>query len=79
MAASQLADEPIMSDAAAISQFTQSHLADAVHTKVAVKAKEVAQQQGDAVLSLLQTAAELTPCNTGDCGKGTGGKLDVIA
>ncbi|MEX2213859.1 MAG: hypothetical protein WD768_07015 [Phycisphaeraceae bacterium] len=65
-----------MTDAAAISQYTQSHVAADISMKVAVKAREVAQQEGAAVLSLLETAAELSQGRSIEPGKG--GRLDVV-
>lgn len=65
-----------MTDAAAISQFSQARLAADVNIKLAVKVKDVAQQQGAAVLSLLESAATLSQSMTLESGKGQ--QLDVI-
>jgi len=66
-----------MTDIASISQLTQANVAAEVGMKVAVKAKEVAKQQGAAVVSLLESAAELSWSLAIDAG--TGGRLDVTA
>ena len=65
-----------MVNAASISSYTQANLAADVSMKVAVKAKHVSEQQGEAVLSLLETAKNLSQSMMGESGKG--GRLDVI-
>ena len=65
-----------MTDAATISQYTQANLAADVSMKVAVKARDVARQQGASVLSLLETAANLSKSMAVEPGKG--GQLDVV-
>jgi hypothetical protein len=64
-----------MSDVASISQFAQANVAAEVSMKVAVKARDVAKQQGAAVMSLLEGAAELSKSIAIVTGKG--GHLDV--
>lgn len=68
-------DKDDMTDAAAISQFSQARLAADVNIKLAVKVKDVAEQQGAAVLSLLESAATLSQSMTHESGKGQ--QLDV--
>lgn len=64
-----------MTDAAAISQFSQAQLATDVNMKVAVKAKQITEQQGAAVLSLLESAAQVAQSSAVAAGKGA--HLDV--
>ncbi len=68
-------DKGDMTDAAAISSFSQARLAADVNIKVAAKAKSVAEQQGAAVLSLLESAATLSQSLAIEPGKGQ--RLDV--
>ena len=49
-----------MPDVTSISQFAQSQIAAEASVKVAVKAKDVVKQQGEAAISLLESAAELS-------------------
>ena len=65
-----------MSDAAAISQYTRANLTADVSMKVAVKTKDIAKQQGAAVLSLLDTAAKLSKTLAHDPAKGN--LLDTV-
>ena len=64
-----------MSDVAAVNQLHQAHLASQVAMKVAVKAKDVTEQQGAAMVSLLEAAAELSQTLAAETGKGM--HLDV--
>ena len=65
-----------MSDVASISQFKQANLAAEIGIRVAVKAKNVAEEQGAAILSLLESAGDLSQSLAAEPGKGN--RLDVI-
>jgi hypothetical protein len=65
-----------MSDVASISNLVQTNVAHEVSMRVAVKAKDVAKQQGAAAVSLLESAAELSQNLSKAIGKGM--KLDVV-
>ena len=64
-----------MTDVASISQLAQSQVAAEASMKVAVKAQNLAKQQGAAAVSLLESAAELSRALSVESGKGE--QLDV--
>lgn len=65
-----------MISAASASQFAQAQVASDISMQVAVKAKDIAEKQGDAVISLLQNAADLGQSLAKEPGKGV--RLDVL-
>ncbi len=65
-----------MTSIAANSSSAPSTLAAEIGIRVAVKAKNVAEQQGAAMISLLESAGELSQSLAAEPGKGT--RLDVI-
>ena len=60
-------------DVAAASTIQQAELAGQISTAIARKSLDAAEQQGAAVLSLLEAAAELADASV------TGSTIDVIA
>lgn len=66
-----------MSDAAALSSIQQNAVSAEVSTRVARKALDVAEQQGDAAISLLEQAAELAKQLSFEPNKGS--QIDVTA
>ncbi len=60
---------------ASASQFAQAQVAADISLRVGVKAKDVVEQQGEAAISLLESAANLSQSLAGEPGKGV--HLDV--
>lgn len=56
---------------------SQAQLSSQIGTAVAVKAKNVAEQQGEAVLSLLQAAVDVQKQSVGGSPAHLGRKIDV--
>ncbi len=70
----QWADLSAMSiDAASISESTQAQVQSQISVRVARKALDVQQEQGDAAVALIKAAANIAKET------GAGGKLDVSA
>ena len=65
-----------MNSIASASSNAPSNLAAEIGIRVAVKAKNVAEQQGAAMISLLESAGELSQALATEPGKGT--RLDVL-
>lgn len=74
-----LTDTNIMSDISSIASagtaLSNAQLGNEVATRVAVKAQNVAKQQGQAMLSLLEGAMEIQ--QQSNASVSSGGKLDV--